>query len=111
MPLVALRAAYAATTVTVPRPAASLFLSDQFAGFHAIVVPGTLRDSLYILVGLLASGGSRTVLRRESRRGSPAGDLGSSSAVGRAGTGTACFQQGRLSPTSRHLLTRLQEER
>jgi TnpA family transposase len=29
------------------------FLSDQFVGFHAIVVPGTLRDSLYILDGLL----------------------------------------------------------
>ncbi len=29
------------------------FLSDQFAGFHGIVVPGTLRDSLYILDGLL----------------------------------------------------------
>ena len=29
------------------------FLSDQFAGFHAIVVPDTLRDSLYILDGLL----------------------------------------------------------
>ncbi len=29
------------------------FLSDQFAGFHAIVIPGTLRDSLYILEGLL----------------------------------------------------------
>ncbi len=29
------------------------FLSDQFAGFHGIVVPGTLRDSLYILEGLL----------------------------------------------------------
>ena len=29
------------------------FLSDQFAGFHAIVVPGTVRDSLYILDGLL----------------------------------------------------------
>ncbi len=29
------------------------FLSDQFAGFHAIVVPATLRDSLYILDGLL----------------------------------------------------------
>ncbi len=29
------------------------FLSDQFAGFHAIIVPGTLRDSLYILDGLL----------------------------------------------------------
>lgn len=28
-------------------------LSDQFADFHAIVVPGTLRDSLYILDGLL----------------------------------------------------------
>jgi TnpA family transposase len=29
------------------------FTSDQFTGFHAIVVPGTLRDSLYILAGLL----------------------------------------------------------
>jgi len=29
------------------------FLSDQFSGFHAVVVPGTLRDSLYILEGLL----------------------------------------------------------
>jgi TnpA family transposase len=29
------------------------FLSDQFTGFHAVVVPGTLRDSLYILEGLL----------------------------------------------------------
>jgi TnpA family transposase len=29
------------------------FTSDQFSGFHAIVIPGTLRDSLYILDGLL----------------------------------------------------------
>jgi len=29
------------------------FLSDQFSGFHAVVGPGTLRDSLYILEGLL----------------------------------------------------------
>ncbi len=29
------------------------FLSNQFYGFHAVVVPGTLRDSLYILEGLL----------------------------------------------------------
>ncbi|TFD15004.1 hypothetical protein E3T35_01070 [Cryobacterium sp. TMT1-2-2] len=29
------------------------FVSHQFSGFHAIVVPGTLRDSLYILDGLL----------------------------------------------------------
>ena len=29
------------------------FTSDQFAGFHAIVIPGTLRDSMYILDGLL----------------------------------------------------------
>jgi len=29
------------------------FLSDQFSGFHTVVVPGTLRDSLYILEGLL----------------------------------------------------------
>ena len=29
------------------------FTSDQFTGFHDIVIPGTLRDSLYILEGLL----------------------------------------------------------
>jgi TnpA family transposase len=29
------------------------FISDQFSGFHGIVVPGTLRDSLFILEGLL----------------------------------------------------------
>lgn len=29
------------------------FTSDQYTGFHNIVVPGTLRDSLYILEGLL----------------------------------------------------------
>ena len=29
------------------------FSSDQFTGFHAVVVPGTLRDSLYVLAGLL----------------------------------------------------------
>ena len=29
------------------------FTSDQFTGFHAIVIPGTLRDSLFILDGLL----------------------------------------------------------
>ena len=29
------------------------FTSDQFTGFHAIVVPGTIRDSLYVLDGLL----------------------------------------------------------
>jgi TnpA family transposase len=29
------------------------FASDQFSGFHGIVVPGTLRDSLFILEGLL----------------------------------------------------------
>jgi TnpA family transposase len=27
--------------------------SDQFTGFHGIVIPGTLRDSLFILDGLL----------------------------------------------------------
>jgi TnpA family transposase len=36
------------------------FTSDQFTGFHAIVIPGTLRDSLYILDGLLEQ---QTVLR------------------------------------------------
>ncbi len=29
------------------------FSSDQFTGFHGIVIPGTLRDSLFILEGLL----------------------------------------------------------
>jgi TnpA family transposase len=29
------------------------YTSDQFTGFHGIVIPGTLRDSLYILDGLL----------------------------------------------------------
>lgn len=29
------------------------FTSDQFTGFHGIVVPGTIRDSLYVLDGLL----------------------------------------------------------
>ena len=29
------------------------FTSDQFTGFHGIVIPGTLRDFLYILEGLL----------------------------------------------------------
>ena len=29
------------------------FTSDQFTEFHSIVIPGTLRDSLYILEGLL----------------------------------------------------------
>ncbi|WP_456341455.1 Tn3 family transposase [Tolypothrix bouteillei] len=29
------------------------FTSDQFTGFHGIVIPGTLRDSLFLLSGLL----------------------------------------------------------
>lgn len=29
------------------------FVSDQFSGFHGIVIPGTLRDSIFILKGLL----------------------------------------------------------
>lgn len=29
------------------------FSSDQYAGFHGLVIPGTLRDSIYILAGLL----------------------------------------------------------
>lgn len=29
------------------------FVSDQYTGFHGLVVPGTLRDSLVVLVGLL----------------------------------------------------------
>ena len=29
------------------------FTSDQFSGFHGIVIPGTLRDSLFMLAGLL----------------------------------------------------------
>lgn len=35
------------------------FLSDQFSGIYALVVPGTLRDSLYLLEGVL---NSQTVL-------------------------------------------------
>ena len=29
------------------------FVSDQYSGFHGVVVPGTLRDSMFILDGLL----------------------------------------------------------
>ncbi|WP_257296117.1 Tn3 family transposase [Endozoicomonas sp. YOMI1] len=29
------------------------FLSDQYSGFHGIVIPGTLRDSMFVLEGLL----------------------------------------------------------
>lgn len=29
------------------------FLSDQFTGFHHVVIPGTLREALYVLEGLL----------------------------------------------------------
>ena len=36
------------------------FTADQFTGFHGIVIPGTLRDSLYILDGLLEQ---QTILR------------------------------------------------
>lgn len=36
------------------------FTSDQFTGFHGLVVSGTLRDSLVVLVGLLEQ---RTTLR------------------------------------------------
>ena len=31
------------------------FTSDQFTGFHGIVIPGTLRDSLFILEGLVGA--------------------------------------------------------
>jgi len=29
------------------------FVSDQFSGFHGLVIPGTLRDSIFVLEGLL----------------------------------------------------------
>lgn len=29
------------------------FISDQFSGFHGVVIPGTLRDSMFVLEGLL----------------------------------------------------------
>jgi TnpA family transposase len=29
------------------------FVSDQYSGFHDIVIPGTLRDSIFVLEGLL----------------------------------------------------------
>jgi len=43
------------------------YVSDQFAGLHAIVVPGTLRDSLMMLDGLLelqppGDGGPTTII-------------------------------------------------
>jgi len=28
------------------------FVSDQYSGFHGIVIPGTLRDSIFVLEGL-----------------------------------------------------------
>ncbi len=28
-------------------------MSDQYSGFHGIVIPGTLRDSIFVLEGLL----------------------------------------------------------
>lgn len=36
------------------------FISDQYSGFHSIVVPGTLRDSLFALDGMIEQ---NTVLR------------------------------------------------
>ncbi len=38
------------------------FTCDQFSGFNAIVIPGTIRDSLYILEGLLEQQTSLTPL-------------------------------------------------
>lgn len=32
------------------------FVSDLYSGFHGIVVPGTLRDSIFVLEGLTESG-------------------------------------------------------
>jgi len=29
------------------------FVSDQYSGFHGVVIPGTLRDSIYVLEGVL----------------------------------------------------------
>lgn len=29
------------------------FISDQYSGFHGVVVPGMLRDSIFVLKGLL----------------------------------------------------------
>ncbi|MFE2095079.1 Tn3 family transposase [Streptomyces sp. NPDC059460] len=36
------------------------FLSDQFSGLHGILIPGTQRDSSYILEGLLEQGTALT---------------------------------------------------
>ncbi|VUJ29377.1 transposase [Klebsiella pneumoniae] len=33
------------------------FVSDQYSGFHGIVIPGTLRDSIFVLEGLLEETG------------------------------------------------------
>lgn len=46
------------------------FTSDQFTGFHAIIIPGTLRDSLFILDGLL---GNTTVLEPQEIMADTAG--------------------------------------
>ena len=39
------------------------FMSDQFSGFHGIVIPGTLRDSIFVL-----EGGAGAANRIESNR-------------------------------------------
>ena len=36
------------------------FVSDQYIGFHGMVVPGTLRDSLYLLDGFKSNKWLRT---------------------------------------------------
>ena len=54
VPVRTLRAAYNSTYFHVERGVTYYnFTSNQFSGFHGIVIPGTLHDSPYVLDGLL----------------------------------------------------------
>ena len=41
------------------------YSSDQFTGFHSIIIPGTIRDSLFILAGLLEQDTSLRIQPKE----------------------------------------------
>ncbi len=42
-----------ANTLVITEGSRYNFVSDQYSGFHGIVIPGTLRDSIFVLEGLL----------------------------------------------------------
>lgn len=42
-----------ANTLVITEGSPYNFVSDQYSGFHGIVIPGTLRDSIFVLEGLL----------------------------------------------------------